>query len=74
MSRFKRLSIDIVLNSNVAPDRDLSPSRFVRTIEGIIRDAVQVRMPGFEVEIRSLKANWPGVPENFPEYDLEKQK
>ena len=72
MSRHKKLEIDIVLNAKYAPDRDLSPSKLARTLESIIKNAVQMRLPGFEVEVRSLKANWPGAPENFPEYNIEK--
>ena len=72
--RTEKLELDIVLNARKAPDRSISTSRLVGTLESIIQRAVQARLPEFEVEIRSLKANWPGAPENFPEYDLEKQK
>jgi hypothetical protein len=70
--RLNKLEIDIVLNAKRAPERELSPSRFADTIEGIICDAVQMRLPGFEVEVRSLKANWPGASENFPEFNISK--
>jgi len=74
MAKKEKLELDIVLVARTAPDRDISTSKLVRTLESIIRHAVQMRMPEFEVEIRSLKADWPGAPESFPEYDLRTQK
>ena len=74
MVKIENLEIDIVLNAKKAPGRDISTNKLVRTLEDIINSALQARFPEFNVEVRSMKANWPGAPENFSEYDLEKQK
>ncbi len=73
MAKPVKIKVDIVLSATEAPDRELSPSRFARTLEGIICNAVQLRLPEYSVEIRSLKADWPGASENFPDFDMEKQ-
>lgn len=73
MSKAVKIELDVVMNANQAPNRDLSPTQFVGTLESIICTAVQSRLPLCEVEIRSLKANWPGAPDNFPEYDIDKK-
>ena len=66
-----KIDIDIVLNAKRAPDRIFSPSRLAGTLENIIRHAVQTRLPDCDIEVRSLKANWPGAPENFSGFHID---
>jgi len=72
MSKPVKIEVDIVLNASQAPNRDLSPSRFAGTLESIIRNAIQSRLPSCDVEIRSIQANWPGARESFPGFDIDK--
>jgi len=73
MEKPVKIELDIILNARQAPNRDLSPARFAGTLESIICNAVQSRLPFCEVEIRSVKANWPGASESFPGYDIDKK-
>ena len=66
----EKLKVDIILNAERAPDRNISPSRLALTLEDIIKNAIQMRFPDFEVEIRSVKANWPDSDKNFPKFDM----
>ena len=65
-----KIELDIVMNATQTPDRDISPATFAGTLESIICSAVQSRLPNCEIEVRTLKANWPGAKDSFPGFDI----
>jgi hypothetical protein len=65
------IKLDIVMKSDVSPERYISSSKFVNTLEGIINRAIQLRIPEIDVEINSIKAEWPGAPDNFADFETD---
>lgn len=67
-----KLCLDITISCQSKPDRELSPTNLINTLEDIINKAFQARFPEYEVEIIKLNADWPDSKKEFPEFNRKK--